>query len=276
MENQQKDSGSLLIQRFTSSEAGAWSNSYLISGASEAVLFDVFMLHGDALQLAQTIAKSGKTLKTVMISHAHPDHFMGLDVITERFPEAQVVSTGNVVADIQSDGPWMASFLQGKLGPEAPTRLVVPAVLAEPVLRIEGTTLQVVEFGEGESKHTAAVYLENAKGLLSADLVYHDAHLYLQERHLESWLSQLDDVERFAQGRVSVIYPGHGAPADLGLIAQTRQYLHDFASAVKGGDAAAAQAEILTKYPDYHVRQFLTVFSIPAYFPSASPAGVLR
>src|SRR5580704_5534656 len=88
---------SLSIQQFTSSEAGAWSNSYLISGKSEAILFDVFMLRSDARQIADGIAKSGKTLKSVMISHAHPDHFMGLDVITERFPEAQVVSTQNVV-----------------------------------------------------------------------------------------------------------------------------------------------------------------------------------
>ncbi len=35
---------SLSIQQFTSSEPGAWSNSYLIGGKSEAILFDVFML----------------------------------------------------------------------------------------------------------------------------------------------------------------------------------------------------------------------------------------
>jgi len=73
------------IQSFTSSEPGAWSNSYLISGRYEAILFDVFMLRSDAEQLADGIAKSGKSFKTVMVSHAHPDHFMGLEVITERW-----------------------------------------------------------------------------------------------------------------------------------------------------------------------------------------------
>jgi glyoxylase-like metal-dependent hydrolase (beta-lactamase superfamily II) len=126
----------LSIQSFTSSEAGAWSNSYLISGRSEAVLFDVFQLHSEAVQLAEMIAQSGKTLKTVMISHAHPDHFMGLDAITERFPQAHVVSTPNVIADIRENGPWMFSLLQSKLGPEGPTRLVVPEALAEPALYI--------------------------------------------------------------------------------------------------------------------------------------------
>ena len=43
-------------------------------------------------------------LRTVMIFHAHPDHFMGPDMITERFPQAQVVSTQNVVTDIETDG----------------------------------------------------------------------------------------------------------------------------------------------------------------------------
>jgi glyoxylase-like metal-dependent hydrolase (beta-lactamase superfamily II) len=130
-------STSLSIQSFTSSEPGAWSNSYLISGASEAILFDVSMLHSDSKQIADGITKSGKTLKTVMISHAHPDHFMGLDVITERFPKVRVVSTQNVVTDIKTDGPWMFSMLKEKLGPEGPARLVVPDVLAEPALTIE-------------------------------------------------------------------------------------------------------------------------------------------
>src|SRR5215831_15132837 len=101
------------------------------------------MLASDAAQIADGIVNSGKTLKTVVISHAHPDHFMGLEVITERFPKAKVVSTGDVVADICQDGPWMLSLLQGKLGPQGPKRLVVPDVLPELVLDLEGGRLDV-------------------------------------------------------------------------------------------------------------------------------------
>jgi glyoxylase-like metal-dependent hydrolase (beta-lactamase superfamily II) len=262
-------STSLSIQSFTSSEPGAWSNSYLISGAIEAILFDVFMLRSDARQIADGIMKSGKTLRTVMISHAHPDHFMGLDVIRERFPEAQVVSTQNVVTDIKTDGPWMFSMLRNNLGPEAPTRLVIPGDLAEPVLMLEGVKLEVVEFGEGESKHIASVYIPELKALLSADLVYNQAHLYLQEKHLDSWLVRLDELEEFAKDRVTTIHPGHGKAAGLELIEQTRAYLHDFADAVKSGDAKTAEQRMLAKYANYHVKQFLTAFSIPAYFPPA-------
>ena len=262
-------STSLSIQSFTSSEPGAWSNSYLISGDSEAILFDVFMLHSDAKQIADGIAKSGKTLKTVMVSHAHPDHFMGLDVIAERFPKVRVVSTQNVVTDIKTDGPWIFSMLRDKLGLEGPTRLVIPDRLAESDLTIEGAKLEVVEFGEGESKHMAALYIPTLKALLSADLVYNQAHLYLQEKHLESWLARLDELERYVIDRVTIIHPGHGKPAGLELIEQTRAYLHDFADAVRSGNAKNVEETMLGKYPNYHVKQFLTAFSIPAYFPPA-------
>ena len=272
MSTEKKMAEILSIQRFTSSEAGAWSNSYLITGLSDAILFDVFMLRGEAAELAKTIEKSGKTLQAVIISHAHPDHFMGLDAITERFPAARLLSTANVAADIEQDGPWMFSMLQSKLGPEGPKRLVVPETLSEPVVRIGGAELEVVEFGECESKHIASVYIPGLNALLAADLVYNGAHLYLAEKHLVSWLKRLDGLEAYAKSRVSTIYPGHGPAGGLGLITQTRAYLSDFAEAIKTGDGMAAQQQILGKYPEYHVRQFLTVFSIPAFFPAASSA----
>jgi len=260
----------LSIQRLASSELGAWSNSYLVSSGSQAVLFDVPMLRSDATKLAEVVAATGKALTTVMISHAHPDHFMGLDVIKGRFPQARIVSTRNVVADIKADGPWMFSMLQNKLGPEGPTQLLIPEVLQESALQIAASKLEVVEFSECESKHIAAVYIPASAGLLSADLVYNHAHLYLQERHLESWLARLDELETFAKDRVSTIYPGHGEAAGLELIGQTRAYLHDFAGALKAGDAKTAEQRMLCKYPNHRVQQFLKVFSIPAYFPSAS------
>jgi hypothetical protein len=233
-------STSLSIQSFTSSEPGAWSNSYLIAGESEAILFDVSMLASDAKQIADGIAIS----------------------------KAQIVSTQNVVTDIKTDGPWMFSMLRDKLGPEGPTRLVIPNPLAEPELTIDGVKLEVVEVDEGESKHMAAVYIPMLKALLSADLVYNQAHLYLQEKQLDSWLARLDELEMYAIDRVTTIYPGHGKAAGLELIAQTRAYLHDFADAVRSEDAKNVEQTMLKNFPNYHVKQFLTAFSIPAYLPS--------
>ena len=258
------------IQKFTSTEAGAWSNAYLVAGVSDAILFDVPMLRSDASKLADMISVSGKKLRKIVISHAHPDHFMSLDLISDRFPQAEPVSTQNVVADIEADGPWMLSLLQGKIGSEAASRLVVPRVASNLAFELEDVGMEIVEFGECEAKHIAALFIPGAKTLLSADLVYNNAHLYLQERHLESWLQRLEELTDFTRDRVSRIYPGHGTAGGFELISETRTYLQDFAEALKTGNGRTAEQRMLAKYPSYHVRQFLTAFSIPAYFPEKS------
>ena len=258
------------ITPFTSSEVGAWSNSYLISGRKEALLFDVVQLRSEAAKLADIIAKSGKTLTTVFISHAHPDHFLGSDVIAERFPDARFISTANVVADLEKNGSWMLPLLQGKLGAEAPKKLVIPQAIASDTVEIEGTAFKIREFGEGESAHIATVFVRELRVLLSADVVYNKAHLYLQEKHLESWVERLVEFEAYVNELGATIYPGHGAPGGLELVEQTRDYLRDFAEAVKLGSAAAAEQRMLERYPDYRVKSFLTMFSVPAYFQSAA------
>ncbi|MBV8148849.1 MAG: MBL fold metallo-hydrolase [Candidatus Eremiobacteraeota bacterium] len=260
----------LTIHTFTSSEPGAWSNSYLIAGASAAVLFDVVMLRSDAERLADAIERSGKKLETALVSHAHPDHFLALDVIAGRFPKTRLASTADVVADIRADGPWMMRIVQQKFGADAATRLVVPESLSEPALRLEDQKLEIVEFGEGESKHIVCLHVPSLRALFCADLLYNNTHAYLQERHLESWLARLDELESFIESHdISIIYPGHGKPGGAELVEHTRQYLRDFSDAIRLGEAASAQQSMLAKYPEYHAKQFLTAFSIPAYFPGA-------
>jgi glyoxylase-like metal-dependent hydrolase (beta-lactamase superfamily II) len=192
---------------------------------------------------------------------------MGLDVIAERFPQARIVATKDVVEDIEKDGPWMFSLLQEKLGPQGPSRLVVPEVISELKILIEDTSIEVVEFGEGESRHIATLFIPSQGALLTADLIYHQAHCYLQEKRLDGWLARLDELENFSRGRVTKIYPGHGPAGDLSLIDHTRSYLRDFRAALEGGSAETVETKMLEKYPHHHARQFLTVFTLPAYFP---------
>ena len=257
------------VRRFSASEPGAWSNSYLLSDGGEALLFDVFQLRSDAKKLADAIEESGTRLAKVWISHAHPDHFLQLDLILDRFPEVEVLTTPNVAADLNADSPWMFDLLKEKLGPEGPERLIEPTPVDDQRLTLGEREIQVVEFGAGEAKHHACLVLANRRAILASDLVYNGAHLYLQEHNLDGWLARLDELEQLAAQRgLTTIHPGHGPAGGRSLIQGTREYLQAFATAIETGNPESARQAILSRFPDHHAQQLLDVFSLPAYFPT--------
>jgi glyoxylase-like metal-dependent hydrolase (beta-lactamase superfamily II) len=257
------------VRRFSASEPGAWSNSYLLSAGEEALLFDVFQLRTDAERLADSVNASGKQLTKIWISHAHPDHFLQLDLILDRFPEVEVLTTPNVLGDLKADGPWMFDLLKGKLGPEGPGRLVEPTAIESNNLPLGPVELEIVEFGPGEAKHHACVVLADRDAIVASDLIYSGTHLYLQEHNLEGWLARLDELEQLAAQRgLRTIHPGHGPAGGLSLIQGTREYLQAFASAIETANVDSAREAILSRFPDHRVQQFLDVFSLPAYLPS--------
>ena len=71
----------LTIQTFTSPPEIVAVNSHLISGATDAILVDAQLFRADADQVVAMVKASGKKLTTIFITHAHPDHYAGLDVI---------------------------------------------------------------------------------------------------------------------------------------------------------------------------------------------------
>src|SRR5215831_9310440 len=77
----------------------AWSPiaATLISGERDAVLVDPLMTIEQGQALADWVAESGKNLTTVYITHGHGDHWFGLGVIRERYPNARAVATPRVV-----------------------------------------------------------------------------------------------------------------------------------------------------------------------------------
>jgi glyoxylase-like metal-dependent hydrolase (beta-lactamase superfamily II) len=271
MANDTQARSTIAVHRFGSSEPGAWSNSYLLSEGEEALLFDAFQLRTDAEKVADSVEASGKELTKVWISHAHPDHFLQLDLIVDRFPGVEVLTTPNVLEDLKADGPWMFDLLKDKLGPEGPERLVEPTAVESDTLSLGAVEVEIVEFGPGEAKHHACLVLAERHAIVASDLIYNGAHLYLREHNLEGWLARLDELEQLvAQRGLRAIHPGHGPAGGLSLIEGTREYLQAFASAIETRNIDSAREAILSRFPDHHVQQFLDEFSLPAYLPSVA------
>ncbi|GIC92798.1 uncharacterized protein Aud_009271 [Aspergillus udagawae] len=98
-----------------------------------------------------------KNLTTIYITHAHGDHFYGNAALIERFPEAKILATAEVVAKtaeaILPDG--MDAFWRRLFPGEIPEKLVTAVALNEDHFMLEGEKLVVVRIGhtDTDEKH---------------------------------------------------------------------------------------------------------------------------
>jgi glyoxylase-like metal-dependent hydrolase (beta-lactamase superfamily II) len=255
--------GALAVRSFTSSTDGygVGVSSHLIVGPTEAVLVDGQLYRADAEAVVQLVRASGRRLTRVFLTHAHPDHFMGLDIIRAAFPDAAFVATPPVLADYNAGAPPTFRSLKGQLGELVADRLVALTALEGTSLVIDGESVEVIDVGTaGESAHAAALALPTGPALIAGDLVYSGVHLYLGECTSAGWKSALDAL---AARRFTAVYAGHGPSGDAALIEETRRYIEDViplleanregSKAGGGADPAgrAAISAVAARYPGW-------------------------
>src|ERR1700738_5598782 len=184
----------------------------LIYGERDAVLVDTFLSLQHSKELLDWVAESGKNLTTIYITHAHGDHFFGLKLLLDRFPNARAFATASSVAAMQNQisPDFIKSFWEPRFPGQVPSQLVAPEVLDGDTLYLEGEELKVVELGHTDTKHTTALHVPSIGLVVAGDGVYNNTHLYLAERDEETvneWLQALDKIETLHPKAVVV---GHG------------------------------------------------------------------
>ena len=238
--------------------------AHLILGRREAVLVDATMTRWDATAVGDLVERSGRELRAIFITNSQPDKYLGLAVLSERFPEARVISTPEVVADIAARGPRYLERLLARYGSEVIAEpLVVPEPFEGDALELEGERLLIERYRGGECPNAAALYVPSLRALFPGAIVFEGSHLFLRERDIPGWRAQLaalrarDDIER--------IHPGHGEPSGPEVFEAMERYLDDFERAVALGDFDAAHADLVARYPHYRLERLLREYSLPAY-----------
>ncbi|MBV8674651.1 MAG: MBL fold metallo-hydrolase [Acidobacteriaceae bacterium] len=68
-----------------------YQHRYADHGEHDAILVDTFLSVQHSKYLVDWLAESGKNLIGVYITHAHGDHFLGLKLLLNRFPQRAAV-----------------------------------------------------------------------------------------------------------------------------------------------------------------------------------------
>src|SRR6266478_10251858 len=155
----------------------------LIHGERDAVLVDTFLSAQHSRELLDWVVESGKNLVTIYVTHAHGDHFFGLKVLLDRFPQAKALATAQVVAAIQKQiaHDSVKSFWEPRFPGQLPSQLIAPEVLDGDTLHLEGEALNVIQLGHTDTAHSTGLHVPSIGLVVSGDCVYNDTHPYLAE-----------------------------------------------------------------------------------------------
>jgi glyoxylase-like metal-dependent hydrolase (beta-lactamase superfamily II) len=204
----------------------------LVYGEREALLVDTFLSDQQTAELADWIAASGRRLSTIYITHGHPDHFFGLKLLRDRFPEARAIATPEVVDAMQAAlQPVSVENWRRRFPELIPNSLTVAERLDRPAFKLEGNDIIAVDIGHTDTDHTTCLHVPSIALVIAGDAIYNGTHPYLVESNHEgllAWLAAIDKIEALKPQAVVV---GHG-PLDPDNaprhIEETRRYIRDF------------------------------------------------
>lgn len=248
-------SAKLSIASFVGSEKGFLVTSNLILGPTEAVLVDSQFIRSDAAQVVSMIKKSGRRLKTVFVTHGHPDHYFGIETLKAAFPDARYVASADTVADIQATGAGKLTYWKGIYGDELPAAVPTVNIATANDLVVDGEALQLKQIGPGESEHASVIIIPSLKAAITGDMLYDQVHLWLAEAvgQTDSWKQNLKTLKE--DQSVQTLYVGHqkvSRPNNKNLIDLNVKYI-DRALNIFGQAATAEQGATNLKaaFPEY-------------------------
>lgn len=120
----------------------------MISGEHDGVLVDALATKSESQELADWLATTGKNLTEAYITHAHGDHFFGLNTVLDKFPKARAVALPELVPLLaEQTTPEWTQIWDSLFPDQLFDKPLVPVALDKPELEVEGHTLHVLKLG---------------------------------------------------------------------------------------------------------------------------------
>ena len=256
--------GRLSFQVFTGQEFALSNNAVLIAGQQDAVLIDTCLVLSDAARLVAMIKASGKTLKGVYITHAHPDHYFANGAIQEAFPSARLYARQGVIDFMQE---YRAKIVHWRemYADEMPRSLPMPEPLAGSHALLEGKEIRFVDLPVSETVHATAFYVPSEKAVIAGDLVFSGMHHYVADtNHPGSWIEALNVVRRL--GPIERVFPGHGPVGGPELLDASEKWLRDYRDVARHGVRFVDVAKEMTRrYPNHGLAILLWLTRGPGF-----------
>src|ERR1700687_1859961 len=197
------------IKEFTPSDDQFWANSVIIEGTHEVMLVDAQLTKTNAEKVLQEIKETKKPLSTIYVTHAHADHFLGLEVFKEAYPGVRIIATSVVVDRINKVYQEKIDKWKGLLGSDAASHVVAVEKFDGNFIKFENSKIEVLKNIQGDTDENTMLWIPGQRILIAGDVLFNDMHVYTAEtdsKAREKWLNSLQKIREL---KPSVVIPGH-------------------------------------------------------------------
>ncbi len=225
------------ITVFTSPDDQFWANSVIIEGEHEVMLVDAQLTKTSAEKVLQRIEETKKPLSTIYITHAHADHFLGLEVFKEAYPGVRIIATSAVVDRINVVYQEKIDKWKKILGSGATSHAVAIEQFDGNLIEFESSKIEVLKNIQGDTDENTMLWIPGQRILITGDVLFNDMHVYTAETDSKARGKWLNSLVRIRELKPSVVVPGHskvGAPLDASTAVDfTENYLLAFEEELK-------------------------------------------
>src|SRR5712692_4326384 len=250
--------GPIKIHSYLSPLDGFNVNTQMIEGPTAVVIFDGQLLLPYADEAASYVQTLGKPVDRIILSHAHTDHWSGLQVLTERFPDARVFALDGIADQLRARGQARLDSFRPIYGERIATKVTLPTeTVTEGLQQIDGITYDFKRFVDAESDLQLAALLPEQKVLMAFDLVFSpNQHAFTGANHFDHWMIVLESLKAL-QG-YDTITIGHDTPVDRSAIDSTMTYVKR-AKAIHSvsADAKTYSENLKAAFPDLQQAGFV-------------------
>jgi glyoxylase-like metal-dependent hydrolase (beta-lactamase superfamily II) len=185
---------------------GAYSNSIMIETSEHLIVIDPGTTQADAQRILARSQETGKQIHSVLITHAHIDHYGAMGAI--RSAGARFLASPGVARHLREYN----AINYARFGAAPPASFRGPDALLRDTesFTVDGVTITLHEMGPGEAYADSWFLIESNSGntAIIGDLAMYGIPPFMQSAHSSDWLNSLEQLKReIPEGAAIVI--GH-------------------------------------------------------------------
>jgi glyoxylase-like metal-dependent hydrolase (beta-lactamase superfamily II) len=201
----------VVIHSLTAPEQVFANTTHIIETPNSLVLIDTQFILPNALDYRAYADSLGKPIERLIITHEHPDHFLG----SEAFADVDIYALAEVSDSIAANGQAEVDEKQADFGDAIASTFVVPTVLEPGSVEIDGITFEFELVLNAEAEIQLVTKLPEYGIISVGDIVYSGVHLILAGSP-PTWTEALENLKADSAD-YPIVLAGHGLPGGPSL-----------------------------------------------------------